>query len=371
MRVLVLSKRQYTGKDLLDDAYGRLHELPLGLAQLGHEVHGVCASYRTRPEGTFLARRDAALVPWRSLNVHPYAPWSIYRWHGAVREQIAAFKPDVLWACSDAFHAILGVRFQERSRIPCVVDLYDNFEGFLATAIPGVRRSFRRSVKRAAGLTCVSRSLEQYVRQNYGAVGGSLVLENGITADFRPHDRRACRERLGLPVSAQVIGTAGALDRTRGIEALFEAFLGLAGKKPDLYLLLAGRTGRTTRIPAHERIVYLGELPLAEVPCVFGAMDVAVVCNKRSAFGEYCFPQKLYEILACGVPPLVACTAGVAHLLEDAPQNRYEPDDVLSLARGIEELLARPALPAVKPVGWAAHAMSLAGFLARCARLAA
>ena len=32
MRVLVLCKRQYTGRDLLDHRYGRLHALPVGLA---------------------------------------------------------------------------------------------------------------------------------------------------------------------------------------------------------------------------------------------------------------------------------------------------------------------------------------------------
>jgi glycosyltransferase involved in cell wall biosynthesis len=364
MRVLVLCKRQYTGKDLLDDLYGRLYELPLTLAQLGHEVHGVCASYRPRAEGTFVARREAAQVAWQSLNVQPYAPWSVYRWWRVVRERVAAFKPDVLWACSDAFHAILGVRCQRRSGTPCVVDLYDNFESFLGTAIPGIRRWFRSSVRQAAAVTCVSRALERYVRQEYGFAAQSLVLENGISGDFRPMDRRACRDRLGLPASARIIGTAGALDAERGIETLFRAFLQLAEKETDLYLLLAGRLGRTTRVPSHPRVVYLGELALSEVPCVIGAMDLSVVCNKRSAFGEYCFPQKLYEILACGVPPLVAGTAGVAALLEAAPQNRYEPESVPSLVQGIERLLARPVLPPICPVGWKEHGVALADLLA-------
>ncbi len=367
MRVLVLCKRQYTGKDLLDDAYGRLYELPLALAEMGHEVHGICASYRPRAQGTYVARRDAAQMPWHSVNVRPYAPWSVYRWGSVVQEQIAAFKPDVLWACSDAFHAILGVRCQQGYGTPCVVDLYDNFESFLGTALPGIRRWFRRSVKRAAGVTSVSRALEQYVRQNYRIAGESLVLENGISAEFRPLDRRACRERLGLPADAKVIGTAGALDADRGIDALFRAFLELAEKEADLYLLLAGRLGRTTRLPPHPRIVYLGQLPLGEVPHVIGAMDVSVVCNKRSAFGEYCFPQKLYEILACGVPPLVANTAGVAALLGAAPHNRYEPESVPALVQGIERLLARPVLPPIRPVGWKEHAAALAGFLAHVA----
>ena len=114
MRILVISKRQYTGKDLLDDAFGRCYELPLELAARGHEVRGVCASYRPRPEGLIRKRRDAAEVYWHALNVNPLAPWSVYRWAQTLERVGATFKPDIIWACSDSFHAILGVRFQRR-----------------------------------------------------------------------------------------------------------------------------------------------------------------------------------------------------------------------------------------------------------------
>lgn len=365
MRILVLSKRQYMGKDLLDDAYGRFYELPLALAALGHEVRGICASYRPRREGVFGARCDGAVVTWDALNVSPFSPAALFRWVKTVEARVKQFQPDVLWACSDSFHAILGVRCQRRLAIPCVVDLYDNFESYLGTRIPGVRPWFRARVAEAAGVTCVSGALEAYVRQQYRVTGKTMVLENGVSAQFRPLDRGACRLRYGLPSAAKVIGTAGALDEERGIDALFQAFLRLAGKRPELHLLLAGRLGRGVRIPEHPRIVHLGQLPLAEVPYVIGAMDVAVICNRRSAFGEYCFPQKLYEVLACRVPPLVARTGGVAPLLDSAPRNGYEPGSVSSLTEGIEALLAEPSLPAVRPVPWQQLGARLAAFLSQ------
>lgn len=368
MRILVLSKRQYTGKDLLDDAFGRCYELPLELATHGHEVHGVCASYRPRPEGLVHRRRGGAQVFWHALNVHPLAPWSFYRWTQTLHTHAATFKPDMIWACSDSFHAILGVRLQRRLGVPCVVDLYDNFESFAASAVPGVTAWFRSSVRQAAGVTCVSRALERHIRKHYDDVcGKTTVVENGVSAEFRPLDRSACRRRWGLPPAAQVIGTAGAIDRGRGVETLFQAFLKLAGRRPELHLLLAGPVAGNVRIPAHERIRHLGELPLAEVPHVLSAMDVAVVCNRRSPFGEYCFPQKLYEIIACGVPPLVADTAGVAEFVERAPRHRYEPESVASLAQGIEALLDRPERPTVAAVSWQQHGARLSAFLEQVA----
>ena len=53
MRILFLCKRQYTGKDLLDDQYGRLFEFPRILSQRGHRVAGFSVSYRPRRQGDY------------------------------------------------------------------------------------------------------------------------------------------------------------------------------------------------------------------------------------------------------------------------------------------------------------------------------
>lgn len=363
MRVFVLSKRQYMGKDLLDDAYGRFHELPLELARLGNEVQGLCASYRRRNEGEITMHGDVADVKWHARNVRVYSPLSLYRWIASAENAVRDFCPQVIWACSDSFHAIIGSHLQRRYRIPCVIDLYDNFESYVATRIPGVLPMFRAAVRQAAGITCVSTTLQRYVHNRYAARGASLVLENGVSAEFRPYDRADCRRRLGFPMSAKIIGTAGTIGRERGTEVLFEAFLRLAQNDPNLYLLLAGRVSNNTEMPSHERIIHLGQLPLARIPYVIGAMDVAVVCNKHSAFGDYCFPQKLYEIIACGVPPLVAKTPGVADLLAHSPRHTYEPESISSLIASIQGLLKDPGMPAVKPVSWIRHGVNLHEFL--------
>lgn len=353
------------GKDLLDDAYGRFQEIPLALARAGHEVHGLCASYRPRPEGERVVGERGAAVSWRALNVPAVSPRALLAWISRAGKMATELRPDVIWACSDSFHAALGARLERRLGIPCVVDLYDNFESYGANRIPGVTPLLKRAVRAAAGVTCVSGALERLVRQRYGRDGPTLVLENGVSSDFAPQDRLACRARFRLPPEARIVGTAGALGAERDIETLFAAFHGLAARDAGLYLLLAGRVLGGTRIPAHPRIVYLGERPLRDVPMVIGAMDVCVVCNKRSTFGDYCFPQKLYEIVACGVPPLVADTGGVAPLLAATPANRYEPESAASLAAGIERLLRSPAMPAFKARGWAEHAASLSAFFER------
>lgn len=46
-----------------------------------------------------------------------------------------------------------------------------------------------------------------------------FVIENAVRKDlFRPLDKKTCRDALGLPQHARLVGTAGALYQNRGIQ---------------------------------------------------------------------------------------------------------------------------------------------------------
>src|SRR5215475_12003354 len=165
MKILVLSKRQYMGKDLIDDRFGRFRELPLELARLGHEVQGVSLSYRPRSTGATLdlePSRDGQVL-WHSLNhVDGFFP-ALRRYFKRVRHLLEDFRPDIIWACSDAYHAILGYRLTQQCEAKSVIDLYDNFEAFRATKVPTVLGLFKHAVRGADGVTCFSRRLAERI----------------------------------------------------------------------------------------------------------------------------------------------------------------------------------------------------------------
>lgn len=56
MRILVLTKRQYMAKDLIDDRFGRFWKLPMELARLGHKRRGLRLNYREKSLKKFLLR---------------------------------------------------------------------------------------------------------------------------------------------------------------------------------------------------------------------------------------------------------------------------------------------------------------------------
>jgi glycosyltransferase involved in cell wall biosynthesis len=337
VRILVLSKRQYTGKDLLDDRYGRLYEIPASLATSGHVVIGVALSYRRRP---FAPVVGPAGMRWLSVNALPAGIWGYPRQLGQV---VAQMRPDVIWACSDAFHAIMGATLSRITGIPLVIDLYDNFESFGATRLPGIGPLFRAACRHAAALTVVSHSLRDHVVKAYGIYAPVAVIGNGVRRDlFFPQDRLTARASLGLPADARLIGSAGAITADRDIAVLFDAFTELAAADPSLHLVFAGPRDQTPSRYHHPRIIDLGVLPLSRVPAIYSALDVAVVCNKDSDFGHYCFPQKLFEIIACGTPIVAAALGDVAKTLAAYPESLYRPGAAPHLARQITQQLLDP-----------------------------
>jgi glycosyltransferase involved in cell wall biosynthesis len=359
MRILVLSKRQYTGKDLLDDRYGRLFELPAALAARGHEVVGVALSYRSRAEG-WRQWPDHPLLGWHSINA---APWGGTRYPAELLSIARDFRPDLIWACSDVPHALIGWWLKNRLHRPLVIDLYDNFESFGLSRLPGMTALLRGACRRADGLTLVSGTLDEYVASRYGVTAPRLVLGNGVPKGlFFPRDRHAARERLRLPDNARLIGTAGAISAGRGIADLFKAFHRLALEDQNLWLVHAGHCDATPAQHRHPRIIDLGILSQERVADLFSALNVAVVCNLDSPFGRYCFPQKLYEIIACGAPLVAASIGDVANLLQAHPECLYPPGDYRALAVRIKHHLAHAKTKSVKPITWTQRGMQLEAF---------
>jgi glycosyltransferase involved in cell wall biosynthesis len=363
-RVLVLSKRQYMGRDLIDERYGRFWELPKALAALGHAVRGLSLSYRPRPDR--LVRADG--VDWDCVSAHRALPLASLPYWRAVDRARAQFRPDVVWACSDVPHAALGVLAARRLGARLVIDLYDNFESYPLSRIPGINVLLGNAVRASDGVSVVSDPLREHVLQRYRPRGPVVTIENAVPpALFQPHDRITSRAELGLPPDGLIIGTAGAISAGRGIQYLIDAFRRFVRERPNAMLVLAGPSDGTIRIPSDDaRIRYLGSLAPAQVPRLLSSLDLAVVCNRDSAFGRFCFPQKFYEALACRVPVAVANVGAMAALLQRFPEMLFQPDDAASLYAALSRQCDHPTMPPLEVPTWPGLARELSRLLQRC-----
>lgn len=356
VKILVLCKRQYSDKDLLEDRFGRLYELPRELARQGHSVRVCALSYRRR-DADREPEPDDLGVQWHSSNVLPQGLIRHSQWLDAATLR---WRPDIVWASSDMLQAVLAARWATKRRLPFVIDLYDNYESFGLSRLPGLARAFRSACHGASALTVVSHTLARHVRTEYGVARPVHVVVNGIRTEmFHPLDKRSSRTTLGLPVDARLIGTAGALTMSRGIDDLFDAFIQMAQAAQDLWLVHAGPMDRTARRYRHPRIIGLGRLPQASIPQVLASLDVGIICNRDSDFGRYCFPLKLHEMSAVKIPLVAAALGDVAHILASHPQCLYEPGNANMLAERVRMQLENGSPPQINVSTWRECAIEL------------
>jgi teichuronic acid biosynthesis glycosyltransferase TuaC len=343
MRILFLTKQQYMGKDLLRDKFGRFYEFPRVLVLHGHHVRGVCLKYWNDGFGSLEQSQYLKDVEWQSFQLGWNWPVGFFRHYQRLKEIGRNFAPEIIVGVSDAMHVILAASLSARIEVPLVIDLYDDFESYWATKLPGMATGLKRGVLGASAISTVSSTLAAKVMSEYRAPGIVRAITNAVCPEiFQPRDKMLARKKFGLPESALLIGTAGDLSVERGTKTLFQAFEKLSSERNNLCLVLAGRLDRRLSIPTTGKVRYLDELPHCDVGHLFNALDVGVVSNRESQFADFCFPQKFYEMIACRLP-LVAADVGVMpRLLGDYEHCLYEPDRVDSLASAIGKQLDRP-----------------------------
>lgn len=371
MRIAFLCKRRYMGKDVILDRYARLYEIPRQLATLGHEVRGYCLDYhgdQDNAAGYWEHQTTAGSLSWASESVRGTRLPRLLRYPWHMLDQLKNFQPHVLIGASDIPHVALTRWLAGRLGQPYAVDLYDNFEGFGQARIPGFVPALRNAARNASLVVTTSEPLRQMVLNNYGAKGQVVSMPSSVDLQvFCTGDKSAARQRLGLPEGAVLIGTAGGLYQDKGIEPLYQAWASLAARHSSVRLVLAGPYRSELPPPHGDRVHYLGHLGHAQVADLFRALDIGVISILDTPFGRYCFPQKAYEMLACGLSVVVSDIGEMSQLFAATPQILFSPGDAQGLLRAVENQLRTPVQPQIPVHDWHALIEGIEPMLVRMA----
>ncbi|MFV8819257.1 glycosyltransferase [Haliea sp. E17] len=344
--------------DVIQDRYARLFELPQGLS-VRCETHGLCLDYRlTSPAPT-----PADLAGhWRRINI----PRTLFfGWLVQAIVLLRRLRPEVLVASSDCLCVVLGYGFSRLVGARFFADLYDEYDTFGLSKIPGLRSLYRRALVRADGLVAVSETLGEDLRQQYPGKP-VMVLESTIDAAlFYPRDKAASRHELGLDKfqGKKLVGACGGLNQFHGADIVFEAFRQITRDDPGIVCVVAGKLYDDCPLPESENIIYLGMLPHTQMPSFYSAMDVVVVPLSNTRFGYYAFPQKAYEVLACRAPAAAADVGALGKLFEAVPRIKYDPESSSDLARVIVAQADEHVLLEVDIPTWADQAVRLGAFI--------
>ena len=347
MRLLCLCKRRPQGRDLLTQPYGRFYHLPRLLTERGHEVHLLILNYRNEPP----VYRNEGNLHWHSVSFLPVGPRPFLVKATQLSREL---KPDWILGFSDTWYGILAERTARNVGAQSLIDAYDNYESYIPWFKP-LHLLWRLSLAKANVVTAAGPQLAEFMSRS---AGGRPVDIIEMSADpiFYPRSKSACRKQLGLPTDKILIGYSGSLHPSRGIQLLFSVFEKFKVLMPDVELVISGRLSDKVELPSHVR--WLGYLPAEEVPVLINSLDLVCAINKPGAFGNYSYPVKVYEALACGVPVVATDLPGTAWVLRNHRGWLANPEDIDDFVEKIISLLNTQ--PLIKPVsGWEASAAQL------------
>lgn len=352
MRILVLCKRQPMGRDLIESPYGRFFHLPRALAGQGHTIKMIVFNHR--PARDFAGELHG--MNWHSFDPRRNPARAL---RGLLREG-RSFAPDWIFGFSDTYYAIAAVMLARRLGARSLVDAYDNYASYIPWMAP-LHAAWFRAVAAADLATVAGPSLATMFAAHGRRRESQIVPMAVDPVGFQPLDRLASRVRLGLPDKGTLIGYFGSISPQRGIETLFEAYAKLRDRRPDLELIMTGRLDPKAALPpgAH----YLGYIPDDLMPSALNSVDVVAVINKDSSFGNYSYPIKLYEAMACQRPIVASATAATRWILREHPEALVPPGDGDALAKSFAATLECPPPRYRELPGWDATAAMLAASL--------
>lgn len=357
MKILFLCKRRPQGRDLLTRPYGRFYHLPRILAEQGHEGYVLLLSYKDDPESF----RQEGNLYWYSMSVRPWGPGGyVIKANQFARK----LQPDWIIGFSDIWYGILAERIAKMFGANSLIDAYDNYESYIPWAKP-LHWAWRSALRRATALSAAGPQLAELMSR-YRLGNPAEVIPMAADSLFHPLENGgSLRDRLGLPQGVPLLGYCGTFYRSRGIEVLFRAMDSLLAWVPDIKLVVSGRIEQGLEIPKsiQHAVIMLGYLPDEQMPVLINALDVLLVINRASAFGNYSYPVKLYEAMQCRKPVIATDVGGTSWILKDYPECLVDGQDPEELARRLYDALSWKTKKYASSLDWSYSAHVLHNLL--------
>jgi teichuronic acid biosynthesis glycosyltransferase TuaC len=178
----------------------------------------------------------------------------------------------------------------------------------------------------------------------------TTVIRNGVdTEKFYYLDKNACREKLGLDQSQQIILGVGALIKRKGFDLVIEA-LAVLTRQPqfsNLVFYILGAQGAegdyraelknyVTEHGLEKHVVFQGAVLNQDLITWYNAVDV--FCLSSRGEGS---PNVLTEALACGTPAVASKVGSVPEIMASEPNlgMAFDSENVQQIVEALDQVL--------------------------------
>lgn len=325
MKILVVMKRFGANKDMVMDSFGRQIRLFEPLAKK-HSIDFLCPDYIEK-ESKIVVRKGTRFI------IKPFSLLSIAGFIFYANSLIKENEYNAIIATTDPLIGGIMNVLAKKHKKKFVYDLQDNFESYDTFRLPFVPILHKKAVNEADAVISVSETLKSRIKKERKSY--VYVIPNGIDRRlFKTITKLTARKKLKLPLDSKIIVYMGHLEKLKGFDIMMDAFGKVLGKYPDSYLLLSGQVDRNVNI-RHKRVIYRKFPKRNEVVLGINAADVAIIPSPRNNFTEYCFPYKLVEYMACGVPIVASDIGDTRKMLKGYKNSLCIPNDSDDLAKKI------------------------------------
>jgi len=180
----------------------------------------------------------------------------------------------------------------------------------------------RWTFKRASGLVFVSTVFRDRAVAAHGQIAPTIITPNAANISqfsFTAEQRAQARQQWGLDGHV-VCGYLGAFVPWHAIDQFVYTIGERLKEAPHLKLLLVGDGAKFQDLAdfvaskgLQSQIILTGRVPHDQVPGLLAAMDMAVLPSA----GDYTSPVKLFEFMACGVPPIAPDFLPIQEVLKE------------------------------------------------------
>jgi glycosyltransferase involved in cell wall biosynthesis len=246
----------------------------------------------------------------------------------------------------------------ERARLPIVVTVhdmtfFDHPEWHERSKVLVFRRAIAVAARRAAAIVCVSEATARRLSERCRVRGRIFVAPHGVDLErFGPTEPEVGADagelrRLGLPGDRPYVAFVGTVEPRKHVQGLVRAFDRIAGRHPDLLLVVAGHAGWGERTlaeaiaasPHREQIRRLGYVADRAVPALLRQAAVVAYPSFEEGYG-----LPALEALACGAPLVTTEGTAMAELAGPAAW-LVPPGGVEELAEAIESVVGDGVAP--------------------------